>query len=82
MYFNHCYQISLQLSNNYTIYRIKIFELYKISNTSILTCIDYMSKPIIMQSFNKDNSVERKKVAFDKKEIMQQLYKDCFITIS
>ena len=41
-----------------------------------------MSKPIIMQSFNKDNSVERKKVAFDKKEIMQQLYKDCFITIS
>ena len=26
-----------------------------------------MSKPIIMQSFNKDNSVERIKVAFDRK---------------
>ena len=43
------------------------FELYKISNTSILTSIDYMSKPIIMQSFNKDNAVERIKVAFDRK---------------
>ena len=26
-----------------------------------------MSKPIIMQSFNKDNAVERIKVAFDRK---------------